>query len=45
MGQSKSLKQIFCKIEGQFDCESQSQVTVFFKINPRPLDDQYTAQV
>ena len=31
MGQSKSLKQIFCKFEGQFDHEGQGQCHCFFK--------------
>ena len=31
IGQFKSLKQIFCKFEGQFDLEGQGQVHKFLK--------------
>ena len=46
MGQFKNLKQTFCKFEGQFDLEGQGQGHKFLEIfSPRPLDDQYTAEV
>ena len=38
IGQFKSLKQIFCKFEGQFDLK----VKVIFN-SPKPLDDQYNS--
>ena len=43
MGQFKSLKQICCKIVGQFDLEDQGQGNQFLT-RPRPLCDQYMVQ-
>ena len=44
IGQFKSLKQIFCKFEGQFDLEVTVKVTSFYN-SLRPFDDEYKAQV
>ena len=44
IGQLKSIKQIFSKFESQFDLEGQGQGQKFLK-SPKPLDDQYTAQL
>ena len=44
IGQFKSLKQIFCKFEGQFDLQGQGHDQKFLN-SPKPLDEQYTVQV
>ena len=41
IGQFKSLKQIFCKFQGQLDLEGQGPCHKFLKY-ARHLDDQYT---
>ena len=41
MGQFESIKQIFCKIKGQFEHQGQGYQ---FGNNQRALNDQYTVQ-
>ena len=42
--QFKSLKQIFCKFEGQFDLQVKVMVRIFWN-SPKPLEAQCTALV